>query len=177
MTQTDPITTSEYLELLRDWEKLTPHGVGDALVELDQMYDAYVWYLIAATMGDHEADDAKTMLETAELVVEEDHFLANLQASIWFLRGIHVPKNAEHARARLEAASVAFLDRDLPLLKALVAFGFPAHDGAPVDEKVIEALADRILEKVGWPKSIDFTLPLGPSMPHRPYWLHERHRI
>jgi hypothetical protein len=170
--QVDPCTTPEYRDLIHDWRQTGARAVGDELAEREQTYDAYTWYLIGSTLGDETADDGLEALETAELVTDDDRLLANLQVAIWFARGIHIDANAEHALALLETGVLPFLE--------FAAIG--ESDEEPLDEEAddavtAESLIQRVLTQAGWPQSLDLTLPLGPSVPDRPLWLHTRHAI
>lgn len=184
-----------YAQRIRDWRRRTPRSVGDAFAESDDMYDAYTWYLIAAALGDDEAAERLDGMETAELVCDEDRYLANLQVAIWFELGIVVDRDPALALARLEDAAFPFVElppidelraapdfdaaRNAAWTAALAKLGFPPNDRPvpAVDRATVAAIVARILAITGWPATLDFALPLGPSMPDRPYWLHTRHAI
>jgi hypothetical protein len=186
-----------YQSRVANWIATGPRAIADKFAatadkEPDDWFHAYTWYLIAVELGDDEAADAIEELETAEVICQEDFFLANLQIAIWFHRGILLPVRATSAMARLPEAALPFLSlpsieeisaaadvtafRDSAWLAALVTFGFPSE---PVkDEADAETYAgiiiNRVIELTGW-GPIDYTMPLGPSCPNRPFWLHHRH--
>jgi hypothetical protein len=177
----DFFTTAEYRQLVAAWRASGALAVADKLAERDEMYAAYVWYLVASAAGEDEADDGAEALETAELVTDEDRYLANLQLAIWLARGIYVDVDAQAALARLTVAVAPLLevepedDHDGGEA-ALQRLGFPPAD-SEVDAPTVNRLIDRIIARVGWPATLDFTLPLGPAMPDRPFWIHTRHQV
>jgi hypothetical protein len=199
--QTDTLSkVKNYLSCISSWNSKGPLKVADRFAataeagESDDWFHAYTWYLIALELGDDEAADAIDTLETAELICDEDRFLANLQISIWFYRGIVLPKNSIAALARLPDAAFPFLVlpsmedisnapdvssfRDAAWKKALIDFGFPPEplkDNAAAN-RCANTLITQIIELTGW-GAIDYSAPLGPSVPNRPFWIHHRHEL
>jgi hypothetical protein len=191
-------SVTPYLSRVSNWIEKGPRAIADQFAatadagETDDWFHAYTWYLIALVLGDDEAQEGIESLETAELICDEDRFLANLQIAIWFHRGIFLPVRSTYAMARLAEASFPFLllpsmeeigaaedvtaFRDAAWQKALVDFGFPS---VPLqDEAAANAYAGRLIRKIielsGW-GPLDYSVPLGPSVPHRPFWIHHRH--
>jgi hypothetical protein len=182
--------SDELDELVRNVRSLGAAAVASAFLEAERHYEAYVWFLVAAAQGHADAEDMVEGLETAEAVCDEDQMLAHLQVAVWLTRGIHVDTDATHALASLERAAFPFLKLpsdeeiraapdveaaiDAAWTKALSDFGFPAP-GAPADLETARSLVDEVLRQIGWPDSVDFSIPLGPAMPNRPWWIHTRH--
>jgi hypothetical protein len=191
-TLTDRATSPEVTALIAGWRQTGAADVGARLLELDLMFDGYVWYLVAEALGDDDAADVLEGMQTAEVVCDEDLFLASLQVAAWFIRGHHVDVDPAPTRPLLEQAALPFLElppahelaaapdvtaaRDAAWAAALARFGFPP-EGVPLDLATAERLLGRILAETGWPATLDLARSLGPSMPDRPYWLHPRHDV
>jgi hypothetical protein len=179
----DFYSRAEYRQLVAAWRDRGAVAVADTLGEYDDWYGTYTWYLVAISVGEAGGADGVEVLEMGELVCAEDCYLASLQVAIWLARGIHVDADAAQALARLVDAVEPLLELDPEdasdekhaRAAALRRFGFPAPDAA-VDLATVNALVDLVVARLGWPTTLDVTVPLGPAIPDDPFWIHPRHR-
>src|SRR5687767_6020373 len=84
--------------------------LASAFCEREEMYHGYVWYLIAADLGDDEAAEIADILREAEQVCDEDVHLAELQVALWWHHGFLVDRDDARAAAHLPAAAMPFPD-------------------------------------------------------------------
>jgi hypothetical protein len=179
----DFCATAEYRRLVAGWRDQGAVAVAGALADHDDWYGAYIWYLVAISVGEAGGEEGAEALEMGELVCDADRYLASLQVAIWLARGIHVDADATGALAHLADAVEPLLeidsedegDEDGARAAARLRLGFPALH-VSVDLATVNALVDRIIALVGWPATLDVTLPFGPATPERQFWIHPRHR-